>query len=75
MVGTTQNTRYELKGLEARSVNHVMVTAVNQYGEGYKPAKSTVVLTQPLSFRYTSKLYVWGQNSMSELGLSDKLVQ
>lgn len=66
---------YKLNGLEPNSAYYVLVTAENEHGEGYRPAYPSIVLTQPQSFQDTSSMYVWGSNSMSELGLSEQQVE
>ena len=69
--GTDLSCWFKLDGLEASSGYYVMVTAENEHGEGYRPEVPSIVLTQPESFQDTAELYVWGSNSMSELGLSE----
>ena len=66
---------YKLNGLEPSSGYYVMVTAENEHGEGYRPEMPSIVLTQAPSFQETSSMYVWGSNSMSELGLSEQQVE
>ena len=45
LIGTSTDPSFELKDLEARSINHVMVRAINQYGEGYEPSRPSLILT------------------------------
>lgn len=33
-----------------------------------------MIMTSPESFKHTSKLFVWGSNTRSEIGLSEQLV-
>ena len=44
-MGTSTDPTFELKDLEARSVNHVMVRAINEFGEGYEPSRPSMILT------------------------------
>ena len=37
---------YVLKELKANSVYYVMVTALNKFGEGYRPKEPSLVITQ-----------------------------
>ena len=63
---------FKLEKLEPSSAYYVMVTAENEHGEGYRPEVPSVILTQQPSFHDTCSIYVWGSNSMSELGLSEE---
>jgi hypothetical protein len=44
-IGISTEPEFDLEGLSFGSASHVMVTAVNEYGEGYKPDTGSVVLT------------------------------
>lgn len=65
---------YKLKGLKSRSAYFVKVTAVNKIGEGYHPKQLQMILTQSENFDSQKKLYVWGSNKVSELGLTQEHV-
>jgi Fibronectin type III domain len=69
------NVRYhEFRELELGTCYYVVVTAINELGEGYKAAPFMVrTLSQNLDTQAGS-LYVWGSNTNSELGLSDDQV-
>lgn len=61
---------YLIQGLKSRSAYYIKVTAVNKIGEGYHPKQLQIILTQSESFASPKKLYVWGSNKVSELGLT-----
>ena len=63
-----------MKDLEPGHCYYIVVTAVNEFGEGYK-AKPCMVRTMDQDVdneRYS--VYVWGNNASSEIGLSDDQV-
>jgi len=69
-VKNNKTNAYILKELKANSVYYTMVTAINKFGEGYRAKEPSLVITQDQSFESPSKLYVWGSNTFSELGLT-----
>jgi len=52
-----------------------MVTAVNDFGEGYKSEFPTIIITKSIQTINPSSLYVWGNNTNSEIGLTEELVE
>jgi hypothetical protein len=57
--------------LDLGTTYYVVVTAENEFGEGYKAAPSMVMTIQqevPLT------LYVWGNNASNEIGISKEQV-
>ena len=60
---------YECTSLMQNSIYYVIVTAINELGEGYRPKFGQYVKTMMESMYYASNLYVWGNNESSELGL------
>ena len=65
---------YKLRGLKPNSAYFVKVIAVNAIGEGYSPKHLSLILTHKESFELEKKLYVWGSNNNSELGLGQEHV-
>jgi len=62
---------FEIKNLKQGTCYYVVVTAVNEHGEGYK-AKATMIRTLSENVvKDPCTLYVWGNNANSELGLDD----
>ena len=72
---TEKEDRYfEFKNLDKGTCYYVVVTAVNELGEGYK-AVPTMLITLHLDINTKSlSPYVWGSNVNSEIGLSDDIV-
>ena len=66
--------KYRLQNLRPNTAYFVVITACNQHGEGYKPDIPSMVRTQPLSISNTSSLYIWGSNTNSQLGLTEKML-
>eukprot|EP00347_Sterkiella_histriomuscorum_P020502 403337553 len=72
LVGTTSGTKFDLVNLEPSSGYYIKVTAVNEIGKGYE-GKSFFMQTLPYSEKdYNQQLYVWGENSSSELGITEE---
>ena len=67
---TTGEKYYDVMGLEAETVYYFMITAENQLGEGYKSKTPFFVHTPQAQVLHT--LYTWGNNTSSELALSDE---
>ena len=65
---------YVLEDLNPSTAYYLTITAFSEKGEGYKPKQPFILMTRPESFKATSKLYVWGSNTHSEIGLSEKQV-
>lgn len=70
LIGTTEKCEFTLSNLCGNTVYYVIVTASNIAGEGYKSDEPNHIRTQPDSINNTSRLYVWGSNDNSELGLT-----
>jgi hypothetical protein len=66
---------FRIQDLNPSSAYYVQVKAENQYGEGYEAEKPTIILTQPATFKSPCRLYVWGSNTNSEIGLTEELVE
>lgn len=67
-----QDCVYDLLDLESNTGYFVMITGVNEQGEGYKTKEPCFVRT--LSSHAPCDLYVWGSNTFSEIGLSEEMV-
>lgn len=74
-IDIADNVRFhEFRDLELGTCYYVVVTAVNDLGEGYKSVPFMVrTLSQNLD-KEAGSLYVWGSNINSELGLSEDQV-
>lgn len=64
-----------IDGLKAQTAYFVYVTAVNEHGEGYRTERPQLIMTQAVGYNEPTRMYVWGSNSCSELGLSAGLVE
>ena len=67
-------TYFRMENLQPDSAYYLIVTAVNEHGEGYKTEVATMVRTLPIEAQKTRDLYVWGSNTNSEIGLTEALV-
>lgn len=63
----------ELTDLQPDTIYYVRVNAVNELGVGYD-AQSTFFMTPDYSSSKAYSLYVWGENSNAQLGLSDEQI-
>ena len=67
---------YEIINLETGTAYYVMITAENELGEGYKNQMPFLIQTTKQDFRKDRcDVYEWGNNTNSELGLSDEQIQ
>ena len=66
---------YKIPDLEPNTIYYVRVFAQSGEGEGYKPAESSFIRTMDDNLNEPGSLYVWGNNSNSELGLTDEIVE
>jgi len=71
LTGPKMECFYKLKGLLPSTAYFVVITAFSERGEGYKPENPFMMATRPLSFEKTTGLYVWGDNTFSQIGLSE----
>jgi len=62
---------HELTDLTPDTVYHVVITASNELGEGYKPKLGQMVKTMRPNLASTGSLFVWGDNNYSQLGLQE----
>jgi hypothetical protein len=74
MVEDPSNRDFEIKNLDRGSCYYVVVTAVNEKGEGYKALPMLVMTMEQDLTNDICTPYVWGSNDNSELGLSNELV-
>lgn len=65
---------YKLEGLTPASAYYILITATNEFGEGYKAEHPQMVMTQAPNISNPNNLYVWGSNRSSEIGLTEELV-
>mmetsp|Transcript_18084 Transcript_18084/g.30862 ORF Transcript_18084/g.30862 Transcript_18084/m.30862 type:complete len:246 (+) Transcript_18084:1284-2021(+) len=66
-------TSFRLTGLTPSCAYHVKVTASSEMGEGYFTKRALMVITHQSLL--PKSLYVWGDNSYSEIGLNEQLVE
>ena len=64
-----ETSNFEVTGLTPDTVYFVMITATNLKGEGYKQKHGQFIKTMKESMYTPCSLYVWGDNSSSQLGL------
>ena len=68
-VATTSKYRHEVAELQPDTQYHVLITAANELGEGYK---GDMVPVRTLKAGVPAALYVWGYNQYSQLGLNEE---
>lgn len=66
---------FNIKELSPNTIYYVLVTAENAFGEGYKTTVPFMIRTMSQLTSATVDLYVWGNNTNSELGLQDEQVK
>eukprot|EP00347_Sterkiella_histriomuscorum_P000877 403374181 len=73
-INTTEDTFWEFTDLLPGTGYYIQVTAENDMGEGYQAKIPHLIQTQSFQnhTKSPSSLYVWGNNSNSELGMQDE---
>ena len=67
--------QHKVDGLQPSTVYYVEVFAVNKVGQGYPADRPQMIMTQPAAYNEPTKLYAWGSNSSSEIGLTDDMAE